>query len=108
MKWEVIKITVARGVFNQCLQCLGDMPSLMLLDLVASDFAAARGRHSHEIATAYAEKAFERVMDWDVRCVGRLREIFPQHFPESLRTGRLACYMADNANCDWMVEKEAA
>lgn len=52
-----------------------------------------------------ANAAYDRIMNWDVRCVGRLRELFPEAFPKSLRNGNLMIYMADNENCDWMVEK---
>lgn len=107
MKWEVVKLTVAREVFTRIQQCGGgDVVASMLVDLVASGFEVARGRHSHEIATAYADKAFKHVMAWDVRSVGRLRDLFPGFFPPSLRSGELVCYMADNANSDWMVEKK--
>lgn len=105
MKWEVIKREVARGVFTDITRGVGDTLGLILVDLLGSDFAAAKGRYSHEILEQYAEQARLRVMDWDVRCVGRLRELFPKHFPPSLQKGKLIAYLADNPNSDWMVEK---
>lgn len=108
MRWEEVKKTVAREVFTRIQQCcLPEIYGAICRDLIASGFEVAKGRHSLEIATAYAEKARERIMDWDVRAVGRLRDLFPWAFPPSLRTGALICYMADNANCDWMVERKA-
>lgn len=66
----------------------------VLADVVGSDFAALKsaktsGKH---VLTTYAGKAYERVMEWDVRRVGKLRELFPQHFPPSLRTGDLVAF----------------
>lgn len=113
MKWETVKDTVARGVFTEIQQCWGPVTlPLMLLDLVTSGFAVIRDiqkrenntAHGAAIATEYANKAWEVIMKWDLRAVGRLRELFPRYFPPSLRKGELVAYMADNENCDWMVE----
>lgn len=102
MKWEIVKNTVAREVFTMIQN--GGCAPLILLDLVASDFEAAKGCHSHEISTKYAEQAYDKVMNWDIRCAGKLRELFPEYFPPSLRKGQLVCYVADNPNSDWGVE----
>ena len=49
----------------------------------------------------YADIAEKFVLKWDIRMVGKLREIIPELFPRSLKTGILVAEMDDN--CDWVV-----
>lgn len=44
------------------------------------------------------------ISDWDVRNVRKLIELFPESVPAKYRGKQLTCYMADNEDCDWMVE----
>ena len=45
MKWEAIKMSVAREIFTRIQQCvLPEIPASILVDLFASDFEAARER----------------------------------------------------------------
>lgn len=106
MTWKKIQETVCTGLHADIIECRNPATvTAMLQDLIASNFEAMKGVKRHEETYAYAEKACEIVMKWDVRCVIKLRELFPQHFPPSLSKGQLLCYMADNKNADWMVER---
>lgn len=50
------------------------------------------------------EAGLQLIDNWDVRMVSKLIEIFPDSVPASYRGKQLTCYMADNPDCDWMVE----
>lgn len=106
MKWETVKDKVAREVYTAIIEGRDwNTMSIILMDLVGSSFEIHKGKTQHEVVKAYADKAWDIIQAWDVRCVSSLRELFPRCFPASLRTGGLVCYMADNENSDWMVER---
>ena len=50
------------------------------------------------------EAGLQLIDNWDVRMVGKLIELFPESVPARYRGKQLTCYMADNEDCDWMVE----
>lgn len=50
------------------------------------------------------EAGLKLINDWDVRMVGKLIELFPGCVPRQYVGKQLTCYVADNENCDWMVE----
>jgi hypothetical protein len=112
MKYETLKIQVAKRVYTQIMSewfSMGDNEDIdfgndanlaILFDAIAEKRPVRASRQD------LANKCYEVVMDWDVRMVGRLREIFPKYFPASLKKGKLVAYMADNEDCDWMVEVE--
>lgn len=102
MKWETLKKTVARGVFT-AVQTDWSHWDAILIDLLASNFEAKRGKPDHTLITDYANAAYERVMDWDIRLVGKLRDLFPQQFPPSLLKGNLVCEYDETG--DWCVNK---
>jgi hypothetical protein len=63
---------------------------------------------SHNVDFSKASKeveaaAVKAVDNWDIRGAERLRAIFPEAFPESLREGKLIAYMRDS-DAEWVVE----
>ena len=107
MKWETVKTTVGREVRTAILN--GQANDLILVDLIGSDFAAMKGTAGaagcshHAVTKLYADKAWEVIQNWDIRCVGKLRELFPAMFPKSLGTGPLVADMDESG--DWVVLK---
>lgn len=99
MKFETLKKKVADDVRKRIMRGLGW--ENILLDLVASGFAAKKDTKKGKAIEAYADKAHEAIMNFDVRCVGKLRELFPESFPRSLSKGALVCGYDDNLN--WVV-----
>jgi hypothetical protein len=100
MKWDTLLRDVARKVYNNVLEGRLAMDQI-LIDLIESDYAAITdGGGANEIRKRYADKAYEVVMGWDVRSVGRLRDLFPYFFPENLQTGTLVASLED---AGWVV-----
>ena len=80
--------------------------AIMLQDLVVGSIPKGVKANHTELFKAYADKAWEVVTNWDIRCAGRLRDLFPDAFPKSLRKGKLIAYMMDNENADWAIEAQ--
>lgn len=95
MKYEQVKERVARGVYTQVLELRDqNAATYALMDAVAE-------RRPHRASLqVFADKCYEIIMAWDVRCVGKLRELFPGYFPPSLKGPLEAGYDADG---DWAV-----
>lgn len=58
----------------------------------------------NQVVLRAREAGLELIDNWDVRQVGKLIELFPESVPAKYRGKPLTCYMADNEDCDWMVE----
>ncbi len=119
MKWETLKQRVAnevRGsihgnphlaglnrvhIGDQMLVCIGAILSGEIHKM-RQDSGSSNLQYS--TAKALADAAYLRVMAWDVRCVGTLRELFPQHFPKTLLKGPLVAFIEDESD-EWVVEK---
>lgn len=106
MKWETVKRRVVDEVCTMVIEGRAFQENI-LLDMVASDFAAVKqlppkDRWHGEIRKAYADKVRERIDNWDIRCAGRLRDLFDGAFPPSLRKGELRADI--NERGDWVVE----
>lgn len=56
------------------------------------------------VALRARAESFTIIDAWDVRCVARLIELFPGIVNKKQRKSPIRVFMADNANCDWMVE----
>lgn len=107
MKFEHILRVVARGVRSELEQCNNyDALLLIVRDMMISGFEGLRGvsAWNHGSIEPYIKKVEEEILACDVRKVGWLRRLFPNHFPAKLRHGELVCYVANNPNSDWMVE----
>lgn len=104
MKWEKIKKQVASEVHSRIMQSRNwEAAAAILVDLCASNFTPKRGLSNDELRKVYADKAEEVIMQWDVRAVHRLRDLFPVSFPVSLSSGKLQADYDDQG--DWAVVK---
>lgn len=101
MKWETLQKRLAIEV-SQNTRHLGNFENI-LLDLVACNFETKRDKSNSECISSYEKAVYDRIMAWDIRCVGKLRELFPHNFPNSLKNGNLSCYI-DHIG-DWCVVK---
>lgn len=107
MKWEALKQRVAAEVRTAIIE--GRDYWQRDNDREAGWIGALRmsigeRRPWRECVDVLADAAYTRVMEWDVRCVGTLRDLFPAYFPKSLQKGRLTAYMQDSPSCPWVVE----
>jgi hypothetical protein len=50
------------------------------------------------------EEGIKVIEAWDVRCIGRLIDLFPDSVPKQYRDAAMTCYMADDADSTWMVD----
>ena len=115
MKWDTLKKKVAEGLYSHIRYggnseanlwaLLGqvDPSTRMTLSEMQEKYGTTNRHFAHLVRLA--DMAYERIMQWDVRCVGQLRELFPQYFPQSLRTGNLVAYIEDSPDSPWVVEK---
>lgn len=72
-----------------------------------SDFMALRAKAGdswQQLLLRVREKGKQQIDNWDVCRAGKLIELFPDSVPVSFRGKPLTCYMADNEDCDWVVE----
>ena len=101
MRYETIKQNCAAEVRRMILSNRDDRANMYAVFHALS----LPTMHAGECLMHFADAAAQRVMEWDVRAAGRLRDLFPLCFPPSLRKGPLRAYMADTEDCDWMVER---
>lgn len=92
MRYERIKATVARSVYSQIIQhrsenCAAEMAAMF--------DAVAEKRPFGVSLQVLADRCYDIIMNYDVRCVGKLRELFPGHFPATLRKGQLIAVYDD-------------
>ncbi len=100
MKFELVKKTVGQGVYSSIIEGRDwNVMATILFDKCLG--AKPKPIRHYETFKEYADFAWSVIQNWDVRMVGKLREIFPQHFPPSLRKGGLVCEY-DEAG-DWAV-----
>lgn len=108
MKWDKVRQGVASELYTRIRDCKMNLDE-MLVDLLGSDFKVLRDLPSEEkchfgICQKYADQAYNRIMDWDVRCAGRLRDLFPSYWPKSLGRGKLVAGIGESG--DWEVWAE--
>lgn len=96
MKYETVKTTVARSVHTAILNDYRGAGVAALMDSVAEN------RSTYTSQKALADKCHDIVMVWDVRLVGKLRELFPEWFPKALMKGPLVAGYDDKG--EWIVE----
>jgi hypothetical protein len=99
MKWESIKLQVIQYM----------VPRLRAGIDIKQVTAILAHSLSHNVdfrtASKEVEDAAVKVVDnWDIRGAERLRDIFPEAFPKSLREGKLKAYMRDS-DAEWVIEK---
>ena len=108
MKWETLKQRVAAEVRTSIMNGAdywrykegASEPGW----IAALRMSIAERRKWRDCIPELADAAYNRIMAWDVRCVGTLRELFPDAFPKSLRQGHLLAYMQDSKDNPWVVE----
>jgi len=102
MKYETLRARVAADVFHAVRNCCTVGPIYGPDVMTAALFdGIAEKRRVWESLEALATECARIVMAWDVRKVGKLRELFPASFPRHLRTGPL---IADyDAAGDWAI-----
>lgn len=109
MKYETLKENVARDVYAAIAhgRAPHSNPSLSMEACAAVMFDAIAERRPFDVSRkALAEKCLAIVLAWDVRMVGKLRELFPDSFPRNLKTGVMVCDYDDAG--DWIVTQRAA
>lgn len=107
-KWDKIKDTVASAVGRELADSFsprGKEAAIAAVLCVIDEPARGDWRtRVEEIASA----AEARILAWDVRLAGRLRDLFPEFFPPELRSGALAAEMDDSPGADWVVYRKGA
>ena len=101
MKWDTVKRRVADAVYTGILNQHHSMDA----QAAAMMDAIAERRTVRESAADLAFQCHDIIMRWDVRMVTKLRDLFPQYFPNSLRSGNLLAYMEDSEHSPWVVER---
>lgn len=71
--------------------------------------AKSEGKDSawSQVVLKARETGLELIEKWDIRQVSKLIELFPESVPAKYRNTQLSCFMADNANSDWMIKVAA-
>jgi hypothetical protein len=102
VKWEVVKRNVSalietRRTFSQTI------PE----DFLAMLPAILEGKEPRALRDEWYAMAQKLVAEWDVRMCRKLLQAFPSAISPAYRPDmRIEAYMADNANCDWMLSIE--
>ena len=96
MKYDNVKEKVARGAYGSVMHGKNNFD--ILVDLIHMKPIPPR-----QAIQECADLAYETIMAWDIRCVSKLRELFPEYFPSSLKKGNLICDMDEKGN--WCVVK---
>lgn len=106
MNYETLKRRMADDVAASVLRATnyGGIDAGALIAAVVFDAIAER-RPVRESSEALAAECRRIVMNWDIRCVGKLRELFPTSFPRSLRSGPLLAEFNDGG--DWVVSVDS-
>lgn len=110
MKWDKVLGEVAGRVYAQIIEArIWEIEAIILLDLMGCDFKLPDSvtkmsgwtHRGYDLRKIYADKALDVIMAWDIRMAGKLRELFPGHFPKSLRAGPLVAACDDDG--DWAI-----
>jgi hypothetical protein len=100
MKWDVLKKKIAADVYTMIVNN-GEYQAFALLDMTLAGFAPKKGVDSRMLILQYADIAEKFVLKWDIRMIGKLRDLFPGLFPKSLKEGTLVPDIDNNG--DWVV-----
>ena len=122
MKWDILKRRCARelcwrvgqatslptgeaakAVAKLLRDCLDGYP---IPDQIGRHLEA-NGRFDAAVVEAAKDEICRRLDSWDIRAVGRLRDLIPEAFPRSLRNCTLVCLM-DEEGCWCVVPGRAA
>lgn len=117
MKWDTLKRNVkmhamhiswvAGAPIEVVAHLLAEVVSGHGLDEKVRARMDSKGLRFRSAVLDVCQDHIEEIIDkWDIRSVGRLRDLFPEAFPKNLRTGRIHAYI--NERGDWVVEPDAA
>lgn len=86
MKYEKIKKQVAMNLYTAIKTnlCCKDVYVILLENALSN-----KPKKPREALQDAADFAYDTVMNWDIRCIGKLRELFPEIFPKTLLKGHL-------------------
>ncbi len=109
MKWDNIRLKIAKGMKQEILTSPMRWCELLADSLFTGtmmDFLQCRdGRGiARTSIKEVTNQTHKMILKWDVRQVGRLRELFPHLFPHSLAHGELIAGM--DGKGDWCVDKQ--
>jgi len=104
MKYDKVKEHIGRELYSTI---IGGHDVNILATILLDKCLSGRPKkaHSYETFKEYADFAWEVVQNWDIRCIGRLREIFPNYFPKTLQKGKLVAEYDDNGDWCLFVDK---
>jgi len=103
MLWSKIKQRVKEDLRGQITCINPPFAERILIDLIGTDWEAAKGATREQMVAKYADAACAVIDKWDIRAIGKLRELFPGFFPPSLQKGDLIAEYADTDPSDWNV-----
>ncbi len=102
MKWEPIKERIASLVYDAISQSRDwETDSIILVDLLSTDFGLLKNRDSYELKVEYAKKAADVINKWDIRMARKLFDLFPDYAPKSLRNKQLFAEYDNDG--DWAI-----
>jgi hypothetical protein len=107
MKWKDIQDRVVAHLTER-IHRDPETQATILQDLVACGFNvpdSMRPLNHLSITTAFIKEVARVVDAWDIRMVGKLREICPEAFPRNLKVGDLIAYVDPGSH--WVVERKA-
>ena len=104
MKYDKIKKQVGQYVYTSTIEGRDwNTMAVILLDKVMTN--KPKPAMHYESFKEYADFAYDTIQNWDIRMVGKLRELFPSYFPKTLQKGQLICeYTEDGEGWEVFVE----
>ena len=111
-KWDALKQRLARDQYTKMLSCSGvDKPgSAALVAMVGAMVSGTlpKGQTLRQTWNDYlqvlAGEVYDLIMRWDVRCAGKLLELFPGCIPKNHQGRPFKAELLDNEagdDCDW-------
>lgn len=101
MKWEKVKDAVGSLIYTSIVNGNTDIMPQILIDNMFMERPAKETIHHYKLFPKYADFSYNVVQKWDIRMAGKLRELFPDYFPKSLKNGKLVAEYDDDG--DWSI-----
>ena len=100
MKYEKVKEHIGRELYSMIIE--GRDPNILATILIDKCLTGKPKKFRYcETWKEYADFAWGIVQNWDIRMIGKLREIFPYHFPKTLQKGNLVAEYDEDG--DWAI-----
>lgn len=103
MRYDALLMHVAREVQDEILRGRAGITGQYEVAITALFDAVAERRPFAQSLEDLAGRVRSIILRWDIRCIGALREKFPQQFPAVLRNGPLILEYDDMG--EWIVLK---